>query len=278
VKEWRFAIAPRWFGYLAMAIIFAIACSLLSQWQFARRDEARAEIAHIENNYHRDPVPIASVLPELDSFSPRLKWTPVTMTGTYLRDEQLLVRNRPYNGSPGFEVLTPLLLDDGSLFIVDRGWVPSGNTQDTPDAVPEAPSGRVTVVARLKAGEPELAGRTAPKGQIPTVELDDIAASLGRPVYTGAYGLLDSEAPAPAERPVAAAEPALDEGPHLSYAVQWIVFALFGFFGLGYALRQEYRIRREEREGPDAAPREPRKPRRPTDADIEDELLDAANR
>ncbi|MDM4763134.1 SURF1 family protein [Galbitalea sp. SE-J8] len=265
-----------------MAIVFAIACALLSRWQFARNDEARIEVEHIEANYDADPVAIASVLPALDAWSEGVKWTPVSLRGTYLVDEQLLVRNRPYNGSPGFEVLTPLRLDDGDVFVVDRGWVPSGNAQDAPDAVPAPPGGEVTVVARLKQGEPELAGRTAPAGQIPTIELDDIATALGRDTYTGAYGLLDSEDPAPATRPLPAPEPALDEGPHLSYAIQWIVFALFGFFGLGYALRTEYRARRADAADPDAPPAAPRRPRRPprtgrdrSDAEIEDELLDA---
>ena len=43
------------------------------------------------------------------------------LTGRYLLDEQVLVRNRPLNGQPGFEVLNPLLLDDGTVFVVDRG-------------------------------------------------------------------------------------------------------------------------------------------------------------
>jgi len=278
VNGWSFAFTWHWARYLALAVVFALVCVGLCLWQLDRRNTALVELGRIDSNYSAEPVPLADVLGDLDAFSPDQKWTPVTMTGTYLSDEELLVRNRPYNSGPGFEVLTPLLLADGSVFIVDRGGLPTGRLQDSPDEIPAAPSGEVTVTARLKPGEPTLPGRSAPAGQIASIQLDDIADRLDRPTFTGAYGLMMSEDPAPAERPLAAAKPVRDEGPHLSYAFQWLVFALFGFFGLGYGLRQEYR--RVNEEDPDEIERaEARRAkdatRARTDAEIEDELIDA---
>lgn len=277
MKGWHFAFNRRWFGYLAAALAFALACVLLSQWQFARRDEAVVEIDRVIANYDATPQPLDRVLTGLDDFDAGDKWLPVTVEGEYLIESQVLVRNRPYNGRPGFEVLTPLLTDDGTVFIVDRGWLPSG-TKDYPDAVPAPPAGPVTVTARLKAGEPPLAGRSATADTVATIELAILADRLDLPTYTGAYGLLDSETPAVADMPLPAIKPVPDEGPHLSYAVQWIVFALFGFFGLGYALRQEYRLVNAddpEERARAAIRRERVAKRKRTDADIEDELLDA---
>jgi len=281
VSNWGFALTRRWAGYLAVAVVFAIVCVGLCLWQLDRRDTALEELARIDNNYSADPLPLTEVLTDRESFSIDQKWTPVIMTGTYLSENELLVRNRPYNSGPGFEVLTPLQLADGSVFIVDRGGLPTGRAQDAPDVVPAAPTGEVTVTARLKAGEPTLPGRSAPAGQIATVQLDDIAEMLDEPTYTGAYGLMVTEDPAPADRPLAAAKPARDEGPHLSYAFQWLVFALFGFFGLGYALRQEYR--RVNEDDPDEMVRaESRRvkdeKRTRSDAEVEDALLDDARR
>jgi len=278
VNGWKFAFTWHWARYLALAVVFALVCVGLCLWQLDRRNTALVELGRIDKNYSAEPVPLADVLGDLDAFSPDQKWTPVTMTGTYLPDEELLVRNRPYNSGPGFEVLTPLLLADGSVFIVDRGGLPTGRLQDSPDEIPAAPSGEVTVTARLKPGEPTLPGRSAPVGQIASIQLDDIAETLDRPTFTGAYGLMMSEDPAPAERPLAAAKPVRDEGPHLSYAFQWLVFALFGFFGLGYGLRQEYR--RVNEEDPDEIERADARrakdaTRARTDAEIEDELIDA---
>jgi cytochrome oxidase assembly protein ShyY1 len=278
VNNWRFALTWRWGRYLALAVVFALVCVGLCLWQLDRRNTALEELSRIDTNYSATPRPLGDVLPELDSFSIDQKWTPVTMTGTYLAADQLLVRNRPYNSGPGFEVLTPLLLPDGSVFVVDRGGVPTGSEQDAPDHIPAAPTGEVTVTVRLKPGEPTLPGRSAPAGQIATIQLDDIAGLVDRPTYTGAYGLMATEDPAPSERPLAASKPVRDEGPHLSYAFQWLVFALFGFIGLGYGLRQEYR--RVNEDDPDEmeraeARRVKDRARTRTDAEAEDELIDA---
>ena len=280
--RWRFAFGRRWFGYLALAIVFAIACVLLSEWQFARRDEALAEIAKVEQNYDSPAVPLTEVLADTAAFEDTQEWTTVVMEGTYLTDDQLLVRSRPYGGRPGFEVLTPLQLADGSIFIVDRGWIPTGEKQDSPDFVPAAPNGTVTVEARLKPGEPNLRGRSAPEGQVSTINLDTVADLVGGDVYTGAYGQLASETPAPTDaRPAAAIKPDSDEGPHLSYAFQWLVFALFGFFGLGYAIRTEYRLLNaddpeEQRRAAERERKARAKPR--SDSEIEDAIVDAASR
>jgi hypothetical protein len=103
---------------------------------------------------------------------------------------------------------------------------------------------------------------------------------VGQQTYTGAYGLLDSEDPA-VPRPAAAPRPMPDEGPHLSYAFQWLVFGIMGFVGLGWAIRQEYRTRNaddpEERER--AALRRKRAAARPpSDSDVEDDILDGLTR
>jgi cytochrome oxidase assembly protein ShyY1 len=278
VNNWRFALTWRWGRYLALAVVFALVCVGLCLWQLDRRNTALEELSRIDTNYSATPRPLGDVLPELGSFSIDQKWTPVTMTGTYLAADQLLVRNRPYNSGPGFEVLTPLLLPDGSVFVVDRGGVPTGSEQDAPDHIPAAPTGEVTVTVRLKPGEPTLPGRSAPAGQIATIQLDDIAGLIDRPTYTGAYGLMATEGPAPSERPLAASKPVRDEGPHLSYAFQWLVFALFGFIGLGYGLRQEYRrVNEDDPEEMERAEarRVKDRARTRTDAEAEDELIDA---
>jgi cytochrome oxidase assembly protein ShyY1 len=266
----------RWGGYLALTIVFALACGLLSWWQWARRAEAVAEIDRVEGNYDQSPVPVDELLPELDSWDPSVEWRPVALSGTYLRDDQLLARNRPRDGAPGFEVITPLLLDDGTVFVVDRGWLPTGSAQDAPEIVPAPPAGHVEVVARLKHGEPTLLGRGAPEGQLATIHLEDVAELVGEPSYTGAYGLLASEQPAPATVPEPAVKPEADEGPHLSYALQWIAFGILAFAGLFWAFRRERRFNalpEHEREAARATDRAER--RRSADTDEEDALLDA---
>lgn len=264
----------RWAGYLAVAIVFAIACGFLSNWQFARSEERNAQLDLVTANYDAEPVPLADLIPVGGELDPGDVWSPVILEGEYLADEQLLVRNRPHGGTSAFEVLVPLRTADDRVFIVDRGWVPPGREQPEPDEIPAPPAGEVTVVVRLQPGEQlPRSGRTAPEGQVPTINLELIAATLGDAdaTVTSAYGLLVSEDPAPATRPAAPVAPSEDPGPHLSYAIQWILFAVMGFAFIWYMIRTEIRHRREDAEER-AAASVPR--RRDRDMEEEDALVD----
>ena len=277
---WRFLLSRRWISYFALLVVFGIACGFLSAWQFDRRDERVAENRLVAEHYDAAPVPVAEALPRLDEFDPALEWQPVLLEGEYLADEQLLARARPRDGMPGFEILTPFRTTAGEVFIVNRGWIPTGEVQDHPDHVPAPPSGEVEVTARLQPGERQIPGRTAPEGQIATIHLPEIAERLGAPVYTGAYGLLRSEDP-PAEHGRLAPRPAETEGNHLSYAFQWIIFAIIAALGLVHGIREEFRERNEDDPRVVEArkrARERQRRRGPTDADEEDALLDAAGR
>lgn len=276
MKRWGFVFSARWARYLALATLFAIACGLLSWWQLARREDKVAEIQRVEQNYEAPAVPLQSVLPDLDTFDPDDEWLRVEVSGVY--EDQLLVRNRPMSGKVGFEVLAPLRLEDGTVFLVDRGWVPPGEDSAYPDSVPAAPQGQVSVTARLKPGEPTLPGGTTAQGVLASIQLDEVESILGSAVYGEAYGLVASESPSVTDNPIPAARPEPDEGPHLSYAFQWVIFAIIGFAGLGVAIRQEYRYRNAEDpvEKERAAKRELRRQARRTDDNVEDALLDSS--
>ncbi len=280
ITGWQFLLSRRWAGFLALTIVFALVCVGLGEWQLQRRADAVTENNRVSANYNASPIAVADLLPSLDSFEESQKWRPVLLTGHYLPQDQVLVRNRPLNGQPGFEILAPFRLSDGTVFIVDRGWLTTGQLQDRPDVVPSAPQGEVSVIARVKAGEPSLGTRTTNPGEVSTIELPLLAERLGAPTYTGAYGVLASESET-AGTGTLEPEPPQDEGPHLSYAFQWFVFALFGFFALGYAARQEFRSLNAD--DPDEQERaEAREKKRlakgKKDSDVEDEILDAAKK
>ena len=280
ITGWQFLLSRRWAGFLALTIVFALVCVALSVWQVQRRDDAVAENNRVSANYNAAPVEVTDLLANLDSFQESQKWRPVLLEGHYLPEEQVLVRNRPQNGQPGFEILAPFRLTDGTVFVVDRGWLTTGQQQDKPDVIPQAPTGDVSVVVRLKAGEPALGNRTTTPGEVSTIELPLLAESIGAPTYTGAYGSLATES-TQASTGILESEPPQDEGAHLSYAFQWLVFAVFGFFALGYAARQEFRSMNadepEEQERAEAREKK-RLAKDKKDSDVEDEILDAANK
>nr|WP_274635728.1 SURF1 family protein [Microbacterium bovistercoris] len=245
--------AVRWTAYVGVAIVFAIACAFLSHWQLSKNAARTEQLDLIARNYDAAPVPLADLLAPDEHLPAEAKWLPVTMTGTYLTDQQLLVRNRVHGGTAAYEIIVPLRMDDGRVFLVDRGWELPGNRQPTPDSIPSAPSGTVTVVARLVPGETlPGSGPNAPEGQVPSVNLpliaDKIGGADGAALDQGAYGQLVSEDPAPATSPQPFEAPSADPGPFLSYGIQWIMFAVMGFIFIWYVIRSERRARREEAE------------------------------
>jgi len=265
----------RWSGYLVVAILFAIACAFLSNWQFSRNDQKATEIALVERNYDAKPVALDDVVDAEGRLDARREWHPVQLRGEYLADQQLYVRNRPHGGTSAFEVLVPFRQEDGRVLLIDRGWVPP-REDSSPASPPAPPAGTVTVVVRMQPGEQlPASGRSAPEGQVPTISLPAIADQVNPDLITGGYGLLASEKPAPSKALGGFEKPAEDPGPHLSYAIQWILFAVMGFIFIGYVIRTE-RIKAKEEAG-ERAPRPPRR-RRDRDADDEDALLDAASR
>lgn len=289
---YRFLASTRWLGWFLMVCVFAAACAGLGNWQMNRLDDARADNGLVEANYDAEAVPYAEAAGAFESLPEGDTWLPVTLRGEYLAEDTTVVRNRPLSGAPGYEVLVPFRTEGGDVVVVNRGWLPIGNeTAGRPDAIPAPPGGTVDVVARLKIGEPHVQ-RTAPEGQLASIELPKFEQILGYDIATGAFGVLSSEDPAPASSPAALPRPEVDEGNHLSYSLQWFAFAVLGFVGLGYAAKQQARINREDREaaaeaaaaGVEVLHSAYRAPRRraakrrdgqPTDEELEDAYVDA---
>ena len=238
---YRFLFSSKWMGYLLLAAIFAAACVFLGRWQMDRRAETLAEINRVLTNYSATPIPFDQAREEFADLDPAREWTQVELKGTYDAEGQRIVRNRPLNGQPGYEVVVPFKLESGETVVIDRGWLPIGNKNPgSPDSIPAPPAGPVTAIVRLKHGEPQL-DRGAPEGQLASIDLPTYADQLPYPVLTGAYGQLASESPAPADAPFPFPKPTTEEGTHLSYSLQWFAFGVLMFVGFGYAARQQAR-------------------------------------
>lgn len=262
-------MSRRWLGALALTVVFAVITTMFGLWQWDRRGQKVEQIERVEANYDQDPVSVSQLIDD-QGFVPGDTWRPVVVIGEYHVDQALLVRTRPRGGQVGFEVVVPFVSDQGETYLVSRGWLPGGQQQDLPDTIPVAPEGPVTMVGRLLPSEPEIPGRSAPEGQLPTLTVSAASVALGIDLVPGVYLSLVSEDPA-VTTGVLATKPELDEGPHLSYTFQWYLFGVLGFVAWGYLLREEYR----RRAGIDPASHQ--RPASPSDADIEDAILDEAN-
>lgn len=232
----RVLVSRRWLGALAAAAVFATAAFFLGRWQW-HRYEAKAANAHrVHAHYGAAPAPLTDVLGS--SPAPLAEeWTRVSAHGTYAADETLLVRNRPLDGTYGYEVLVPLVLGDGSAVLVDRGWVPNARNAETAPQVPPAPSGEVSLTGWVRPSEPSL-DRHLPAGQVASISVADAGRQVDQPLR-GGYVVLQAEQGDP-PRPAPLEKPDTDLGPHQAYAFQWWagMVAAFGLVFLG--ARREY--------------------------------------
>jgi cytochrome oxidase assembly protein ShyY1 len=241
-----FLLSRRWLQYIAFALVAAIVCLLLANWQDHRRANRDAEIDRIEAHYSAQPVPLSTVLPATDApFAEDDEWTRVEATGEYRPEDATVARNRPKNGSAGYWIVVPFDVDGGGTLLVARGWSSGSGADATAAEAPAPPTGAVTLTAWLR---PAQAGDPAENTETSVVAIDP-ALLEGDGAYAHAYGYLDSEDPAPAQSLEALPEPNTDPGSHLSYTFQWIAFAVMILVGVAYAAKRERdAVRRGERD------------------------------
>lgn len=229
----------KWLNWVVLVLVFSVACGFLANWQFARRESKLAAIHLIQKNYGLPIKPIESVAVGSKFPLPEATWQTVSITGNYLPEATLLVRNRPNEGQPGFEELVPFKSVNGNIYFVSRGWIPTGSKHDYPDEVELPDQTTTTINARILPEEPVL-NRSAPVGQIATINvgLSESLTDLDSAVDNG-YLRLVSEAPSVGKQLNRMPVPSTEEGNNLSYALQWILFALMASSALIWRIRKD---------------------------------------
>jgi surfeit locus 1 family protein len=214
---------------IASFLLVAAVCARLGIWQVDRLKERRAANAAALAARSAPTV----VLDGSPLMSDTLVNRRVRAVGRYDHSRDIVIRGRVYAGVPGVEIVSPLLLRAGkTAVLVNRGFVP------TPDAVTVQPD------SLREPGDVVVEGIALP-----------LASGGGAPLHLGDYttwARLDREAlprelPYPVypiyirQTPDSALPrfprrldpPELDDGPHLSYAIQWFSFSIIALvFGV----------------------------------------------
>jgi len=241
----RLLLRPGWLALTALVLIFAGVCfTLLAPWQFGRDDERSATNDAITRAAGAAPVRIDDLLPAGARPGPDTEWRTVRVTGAYLTDDEVVARLRTVLGQPAAEVLTPFRLADGTIVLVDRGFVrpvQGDRAVKVPDfAAP--PRGEVTLTARLRADERDPRDRGESRGedgrrQVYAVGSGVVARATGLAVRPGYLQLADGAPGVLGALPL----PELDAGPFLSYALQWITFGAMALLAWLYFTWREIR-------------------------------------
>jgi surfeit locus 1 family protein len=207
----------------------------LGFWQITRLHERRALNEVVAARQRTAPVPIA----ELPRDTAAAHYRPASVAGQFDYDNELVLTNRTRQGSPGVDLLTPVRhAGSDTAVMVDRGWVyaPDGSTVDR-GRWREGDSARGAGYVELYT--PDNGETTLAKDPriVRHASRREITARLPYPVAPYLVVLVGDTSTAghPARREL----PALDDGPHRSYAVQWFCFAAIALGGAVAVVRRE---------------------------------------
>ena len=136
---------PLLFPTVAMLVAVTVFV-MAGNWQRGRMQTKESLRARYDALARLAPAAVPDADPAGDWTAQRFR--PVVAQGEYDAGHQIFIDNKVYAGHVGYEVVTPLQLDDGRILLVNRGWVPLGTSRA---ALPSAPpsTGRVTVQGRL---------------------------------------------------------------------------------------------------------------------------------
>lgn len=252
----RLLLSPRMVLLHLLVLAVVLVLARLGMWQLDRHDQAvqRSQARALNEAAGLDEV--GRILDGVDladtAAIATAEWRSATASGTYRPDDEVLQRGRSLGGQTGFDVLTPLDLDDGRTLLVRRGWVPFDNDLRPPVSDAAPPTGTVQVLGALERSIPQptggIAQRDPDEGDLDIVfnaDLERLDAQLGGDVLPMILRLESQAPPQSGDLPRPQPVPPPDNGPHLNYAIQWFSFATIAA-GM-YALWLRRRVRGDER-------------------------------
>jgi surfeit locus 1 family protein len=131
------------------ALAMMLLTARLGWWQLDRAAQKQALQATVDQRAGAEPLRSAAMLPATPAEVDAQLHRAAALDGRWLPSHTVWLDNRQMNGRPGFFVLTPLLLDDGSAVLVQRGWQPR-NFQDRNVVTPvPTPEGNINVTGRM---------------------------------------------------------------------------------------------------------------------------------
>jgi surfeit locus 1 family protein len=196
----------------------------LGIWQIERLHWKEALIASVESGMKAPAAPLADVIAK-DGLG-NAEWHHVSVTGRFLHDKELYLFAQGPMGTPGVQVVTPLVQSSGETILVNRGFVPEALR--SPEArVQGQVEGETALTGVLRLSqEPGLFTPAAnPTTRLWFVKnVPEMAKAMG--VSTPPYIVEADATPNPGGWPLGGQTVVDFPNSHLQYAITWFGLAL----------------------------------------------------
>jgi surfeit locus 1 family protein len=215
------------------ALIFTIFAALGS-WQIQRLFWKQELIAQVDQRVHAKevPAPTSDEWPQITA--PNAEYRRIRVSGTFLPGKDTLVQAVSSRGS-GFWVITPLRLADGTVVLVNRGFVPPEATRAiAPPSIDAHQKSTVTGLLRMSQPNGAFLRENDPKNQRwYSRDVHAIAKASGLDLVAPYFVDADASATPPAEHsannasvaPVGGLTVISFHNNHLAYALTWFTLA-----------------------------------------------------
>ena len=219
--------------FVTLAIALAAVFVRLGFWQLDRLKQRRARNAVVASR-------IAAASRPIDELRDTASYRRATLEGTPDFANDIVLTGRSRQGSPGVYIFTPVRRSGSdSAVLVLRGWVysPDAATVDLTRWHERRRSfGGYVLALPASVDSPQ---QPAMERKVRSLTRERVRELVPYPVSTRYLVSQDSVAAAAADStPARVAQPSLDDGPHLSYAIQWFSFAAIALIGSYVVIRR----------------------------------------
>ncbi len=208
-------------------VVVAVACVGLGIWQLDRLAQRRATNQETGRARSAPVVHLAAGRPD------NLDQRRVVATGQFDRERLFVLWGRPYRGSPGVQLVVPLRLSGSdTAVLVNLGFVPAADAVHFDATIVNIPAeDSVAGLAQAIPLDPGWGRPMVSRGDTTWrhIELTAVTRRLPYPVLPVIINRAPGDSAAGYPRALAPAP--LDDGPHLSYALQWFSFAVIALVG-----------------------------------------------
>jgi surfeit locus 1 family protein len=221
-------LRSRWL-LLALSLLSAALFVRLGMWQLSRLHDRRAANGLATSGRTGPVLDLNTPAPAGLTRTNRR----VRVAGHYDRQHEIVLRGHVYREVPGVEIVTPFRISGSdSAVLVNRGFFPSPDaTSAATDSLNEPGALQVTGLALDVPTSSDSGAPLISSGKETWRRLDLAALRQRTPYPLLEVYILQSPDSSLPRYPRRLEPPPLDDGPHLSYAIQWFAFATIAVTG-----------------------------------------------